>query len=156
MPGSGFLIRCQQNLDFGFVKLYYGLQSLSLRVPQAKIFRILESGFSYMGRIFTDLRTIAGLQIGKKWQWSSIEINLEPVFKQRSWKALFFGISRFVRYTGRLDWLKVQDFVSQIKCALQLDHFWVQFKLCSYLWGRMFYHPLNNLLRKHNCSIPGC
>lgn len=68
---SGFRIRCQGNLDSGFVKLYYGLQSLSLLIPQVKIFRILKSGSSYMGLIFTDLRTIAGLQSGRKWRSQS-------------------------------------------------------------------------------------
>ena len=45
IPGTGqFQILCQWNLDFGFHELHSGLQSPGLRILQAKISRIPESG----------------------------------------------------------------------------------------------------------------
>ena len=43
IPGTGFRVLCQQNLDSGFQSL------VGLRISQAKISRMLESGFPYTG-----------------------------------------------------------------------------------------------------------
>ena len=48
--GTGFRIFCQWQLDSGFLELYSGFLSRGIPIPQAKIFRTPESGFSYMGR----------------------------------------------------------------------------------------------------------
>ena len=68
IPGTGFWIFCQWTFDSGiqylvrskFLVLYSRFQSLGFwfpqeqfprfQIPQAKIFQIPESGFSYMGR----------------------------------------------------------------------------------------------------------
>jgi len=51
VPGTGFLIFCQWNLDYGFLEMNSGftkpwipdLQSSGFRIPQAEISRILDS-----------------------------------------------------------------------------------------------------------------